>query len=69
MENKGKTWSRGTNSRPPFGVNVNLNLSTVTFTRDSGGLARNEFLVIREGYHILIFFIVGHCTAMGYFRS
>ena len=22
MENKGKTWSRGTNSRLPFGVNV-----------------------------------------------
>ena len=29
MENKGKTWSRGTNSRLPFGVNVNLNLSIV----------------------------------------
>ena len=27
-ENKGKTWSRGTNSRLPFGVNVNLNLSS-----------------------------------------
>ena len=26
---KGKTSSRGTNSRLPFGVNVNLNLSTV----------------------------------------
>ena len=26
-ENKRKTWSRGTNSRLPFGVNVNLNLS------------------------------------------
>ena len=24
----GETWSRGTNSRLPFGVNVNLNLST-----------------------------------------
>ena len=24
---KGKTWSRGTNSRLPFGVNMNLNLS------------------------------------------
>ena len=24
---KGKTWSRGTNSRSPFCVNVNLNLS------------------------------------------
>ena len=30
---KGKTWSRGTNSRLRFGVNVNLNLSTVTFNR------------------------------------
>ena len=28
MENKGKTWSRGTNSRLPFGVNINLNLSS-----------------------------------------
>ena len=27
MKNKGKTWSRGTNSRLPFGVNLNLNLS------------------------------------------
>ena len=25
----GKTWSRGTNSRLPFDVNVNLNLSNV----------------------------------------
>ena len=28
-KNKGKTWSRGTNSRLPFGVNVNLNLSNI----------------------------------------
>jgi len=28
-KNKGKTWSRGTNSRLPFGVNVNLNLSII----------------------------------------
>ena len=27
MENKGKTWSRGTNSYLPFGVNVNFNLT------------------------------------------
>ena len=27
MTIKGKTWSRGTNSCLPFGVNVNLNLS------------------------------------------
>ena len=26
MTIKGKTWSRGTNSRFPFGVNVNLNV-------------------------------------------
>ena len=26
MKNNGKIWSRGTNSRLPFGVNVNLNL-------------------------------------------
>ena len=29
MKNKGKTWSRGTNSRLPFGVNVYLNLSNI----------------------------------------
>ena len=29
MENKGKTWSRGTNSCLPFGVNVDLNLSNI----------------------------------------
>ena len=38
----------------------------VTSTRDSGCLARDEFLV-REGYHMLIyifvFFIVRHCTS------
>ena len=38
----------------------------VTSTRDSGYLARDEFLV-REGYHMLIyifvFFIVRHCTS------
>ena len=28
----GKTWSRGTNSRLPFDVNVNLNLSIVVAT-------------------------------------
>ena len=36
-ENKGKTWSGGTNSRLPFGVNVNL--SRVMFT----GNGRREF--------------------------
>ena len=38
----------------------------VTSTRDSGCVARDEFLV-REGYHMLIyifvFFIVRHCTS------
>ena len=29
MTIEGKTWSRGTNSRFPFGVNVNLNLSSI----------------------------------------
>ena len=29
--------------------------NSVTFTRESGCLARDEFLVIREGYHMLIF--------------
>ena len=38
--------------------------NSVTFTRDSGCLARDEFLVISEGYHMLIFFIVGHCTSL-----
>ena len=49
---------------------------SVTFTRDSGRLARDEFLVIREGYHMLIyifvFFLILFGTApagMGYFRS
>ena len=39
--------------------------NSVTFTRVSGCLARDEFLVIREGYHMLIFFLLGtvlHCT-------
>ena len=31
MENKGKTWSRGTNSRLPFFVNVNLDFSSSLF--------------------------------------
>ena len=35
MENKGKTWSRGTNSRLPLGVNVNLNSFFVLCPLDS----------------------------------
>ena len=31
----------------------------VTFTRESDCLARDEFLVIREGYHKLIFLLLG----------
>ena len=40
-----------------------------TFTRDSGCLSRDDFLVIREGYHILILLLllllgtVLHCTS------
>ena len=30
----GKTWSRGTNSRLPFGVKVNLNLSINSICRE-----------------------------------
>ena len=37
--------------------------NSVTFTRDSVCLAHDEFLVIREGYHMLIFCFVGHCTS------
>ena len=32
----GETWSRGTNSRLPFDINVMLNLSRVTFTNGKG---------------------------------
>ena len=32
-KNRGKTWSRGTNLRLPFGVNVNLNLSLIKTIR------------------------------------
>ena len=39
------TWSRRSNP--------------LTFTRDSGRLPRDEFLVIREGYHMLIFLLLG----------
>ena len=34
-ENKGETWSRGTNSCLLFGVNVNLNLCILVGKRDS----------------------------------
>ena len=38
----------------------------VTFTRDSGCLARDEFLV-REGYHMLIYiFVLFYCWALHY---
>ena len=39
--------------------------NSVTFTRDSGFLARDEFVVLREGYHA-DFFLLGtvlHCTS------
>ena len=41
-------------------------LQSMINTRDSGCLARDEFLVIREGYHMLIFLLLGtvlHCTS------
>ena len=46
MKNKGETWSRGTNSRLPFGVNVDLNLSNAT-----------DLLVteLQSNLHVLIF--------------
>ena len=34
-----KTWSRGTNSRQPFGVNVNLNLSNIQLSPEGEVLA------------------------------
>ena len=50
----------------------------VKFTRDSGCLARDEFLVISEGDHMMIYIFVIfyiwalYCTALagvGYFQS
>ena len=43
---RGKNWSRGTNSRLPFGVNVNLNLSCVTRTF--------HVLVVQNGIHFVV---------------
>lgn len=43
-------------------------VSPVKFTRDISYLAGDKFLVISEGYHMLIYifvdFIVGHCTTL-----
>ena len=36
------TWSRGTNSRLPFDINVMLNLSGVTFTANGKGQIQVE---------------------------
>ena len=44
-----KTWSRGTNSRLPFGVNVNLNLSIILFQSIMVNLQRNESIIGSEG--------------------
>ena len=46
MENKGKTWSRGTHLRLPFGVNMNLNFSNMMKTAYSTKLQQP---VIAEG--------------------
>ena len=46
MENKGKTWSRGTHLRLPFGVNMNLNFSNMMKTACSTKLQQP---VIAEG--------------------
>ena len=51
--------------KPEVGVIIQLHWHETA----SDCLARDEFLVMREGYHMLIFCIVGHCTAMGYFLS
>ena len=40
-EKKGKTWSRGTNSRLPFGVNINLNLYNILLTGLEAGSVKN----------------------------
>ena len=41
----GKTWSRVTNSRLPFGVNVNLNLSIILFQSIMVNLQRNASII------------------------
>ena len=46
---KDKTWSRGTNSRLPFGVNVNLNLSIILF-QSIVNLQRNASIIGSEGW-------------------
>ena len=43
---KGKTWSRGTNSREPFGVNVNLNLSNIS-NKESEYISQKLHLYMR----------------------
>ena len=56
MENKGKTWSRGTHLRLPFGVNMNLNFSNMMKTACSTKLQQP---VIAEGgsLSILTFYL------------
>ena len=45
-ENKGKTWSCGTNLRLPFVISVNLNIST-----DGSVRLHRKVLSLREGPH------------------
>ena len=57
-------------SKRKLGQSQLLKTFSCFYTQDSGCQARDEFLFIREEYHMLsFFFIVGHCTAMGYFQS
>ena len=44
----GETWSRGTNSRLPFGVNVNLNLSSAINPQSDTNKAIVRFNVTKE---------------------
>ena len=43
---KGKTWSRGTNSREPFGLNVNLNLFNIS-NKESEYISQKLHLYMR----------------------
>ena len=56
-----------TRSNMKFRVEIGM-VSPVKFTRDISYLAGDKFLVISEGYQMLIYifvvFIVGHCTTL-----
>ena len=44
----GKTWSRGTNSRLPFGVNVDLNLSNISHNSLIGFASEHTIITIPD---------------------